>query len=150
PRSKLGAGLLAIGATVALGLAFTAFSTQVLRTYGLGLFVAAPFCLGLFSVLMYSYHEPRDAWQCLTVSLVPIAVLGGVLLLVAIEGLICIAMAAPFAMGLAAFGGLIGYGIQAAYWKARQAPAVLSIVLLFAPGFAGLEQMLKPQPATFL
>jgi uncharacterized membrane protein YhaH (DUF805 family) len=150
PQSKIGAGLVAIAATVILGLAFTAFSTQVLKAYGLGLFVAAPFCLGLFSVLVYSYHEPRDAWQCLAVSLVPIALLGAVLVIVAIEGVICIAMAAPFAMGLAAFGGMIGYGIQAGYWKARQASAVLSIVLLFTPGFVGIEQVLKPQPATFM
>ncbi len=150
PRSKTGAGLMAIGATLVAGLAFTAFSTQVLKTYGVGLFVAAPFCLGLFSVLVYSYHEPRTMIQCLTVSLVPIAILGGVLVVVAIEGIICIAMAAPFAAGLAAFGGAIGFAIQAGYWKARQAPAVLGVVLLFTPGFAGVEQVLKPQPGTFM
>jgi uncharacterized membrane protein YhaH (DUF805 family) len=149
PRSKAGAGLLAIGATLIAGLAFAALSTQVLKTYGIGLFVAAPFCLGLFAVLVYSYHEPRSVMQCLTVSLVPIALLGGVLVVVAIEGIICIAMAAPFAAGLAAFGGAIGYAIQAGYWKARQTPAVLSVVLLFTPGFAGVEQMLKPQPGAF-
>lgn len=150
PRSKLGAGLVAIVATVVIGLAFTVFSTQVLKTYGAGLFVAAPFCLGLFSVLVYSYHEPRALMQCLAVSLVPIVVLGSVLVVVAIEGIICILMAAPFAAGLSAFGGAIGFAIQAGYWKARQAPAVLSIVLLFTPGFAGVEQVLKPQPGTFV
>jgi len=149
PRSKLGAGLVAMVATVVIGLMFAAFSTQVLKTYGSGLFVAAPFCLGLFSVLVYSYHEPRDWWQCLMVSLVPIVLLGGVLVIVALEGIICILMAAPFAAGLAAFGGAIGYAIQAGYWKARQTPAGLSIVLLFTPGFAGVEHMLKPHPGTF-
>jgi len=150
PRSKTGAALMAIAATAVAGLVFAAFSTQVLKTYGTGLFVAAPFCLGLFSVLVYSYHEPRSVMQCLTVSLVPIGLIGALLLVVAMEGLICILMAAPFALGLAAFGGAVGYGIQAGYWKARQTPAVLGIVLLFTPGFTGAEHMLKPQAGTFV
>jgi uncharacterized membrane protein YhaH (DUF805 family) len=150
PRSKMGAGFAAILVTVAVGLVFAVFSTQVLKTYGAGLFVAAPFCLGLFAVLVYSYHEPRSAGSCMAVSLVPIAMLGAVLLVVAIEGLICILMAAPFAVGLAGLGGALGYAIQAGYWKARQAPAVLSMVLLFAPGFSGVEHAMKVQPTIFV
>jgi len=70
----------------------------------LGVVVALPFCLGLFSVLVHSYHEPRSFGSCMSVALGPIALLGTVLILVMIEGLICILMAAPFALGLAAFG----------------------------------------------
>jgi uncharacterized membrane protein YhaH (DUF805 family) len=150
PRSKLGAGLASIAATVVIGLAFAVLSMQVLKTYGMGLFVAAPFCLGLFSVLVYSYHEPRSLVQCLTVSLIPIALLGGLLVLVAMEGLICIAMAAPFAVGLAAFGGALGFAIQAGYWGTKEAPAMLSVVLLFAPSFSTVEHLVKLQPDTFV
>ncbi|HXL21934.1 MAG TPA: DUF805 domain-containing protein [Candidatus Dormibacteraeota bacterium] len=150
PRSKLGAGLVAILVTAAVGLVFTLLSTQALKTYGAGLFVALPFCLGLFSVLVYSYHEPRSYFSCLTVSLVPVAVVGALLLVVAIEGLICILMAAPFATALSALGGALGYAIQVGYWRARQAPAMLSIVLLFAPGFSGVERVAHLQPQTFV
>ncbi|MGB7284538.1 MAG: DUF805 domain-containing protein [Candidatus Acidiferrum sp.] len=150
PRSKLGAGVLAITLTAAIGLAFTLFSTEALRLYGTGLFVAAPFCLGLFSVLVYSYHERRSYGSCLAVSLIPLAILGTVLLIVAIEGLICILMAAPFAAGLAALGGTLGYSIQAGYWRAKEAPAMLSIVLLFTPSFTGVERLANLQPETFV
>jgi uncharacterized membrane protein YhaH (DUF805 family) len=150
PQSKLGAGLVAILATAVLGLVLTAVSTQALKTYGAGLFVALPFCLGLFSVLVYSYHGPRSYFSCLTVSLVPVAVVGALLLVVAMEGLICILMAAPFAAGLSALGGALGYAIQAGYWRARQAPAMLSIVLLFAPTFSGMERVAHLQPQTFV
>jgi uncharacterized membrane protein YhaH (DUF805 family) len=150
PRSKFGAGAFAILVTALVGLVFTLFSTQALRMYGMGLFVAAPFCLGMFAVLVYSYHEPRSFVSCLAVSLTPLAILGVVLLVVAIEGLICILMAAPFAVGLAALGGTLGYSIQAGYWRAKEAPAMLSIVLLFTPSFIGVERLANAQPETFV
>jgi uncharacterized membrane protein YhaH (DUF805 family) len=150
PRSQLGAGLVSIGLTVVIGLLLTILGTTTLKQYGWGLFVALPFCLGLFSTLLYSYHTPRTFLACLTVSLVPIGLLGGVLLLVAIEGLICILMAAPFALGLAALGGALGFGIQAGYWGGKQAPGLLGIVLLFAPSFMSFEHLIKPQPETLV
>lgn len=150
PRSPIGAGFVAIGATVIIGLLFAALSTQTLKSYGWGLFVALPFCLGLFSVLVYSYHEPRSFRSCLAVSLVLIGLLVAVLLVVAIEGLICLLMAAPFALGLAGLGGAVGYAIQSGYWRNRDAPAVLSVVLLFTPAFLGVEHWVKPTPEAFV
>jgi len=149
PRSAMGAAAASIGVTIAIGSMFTVLGTEVLQSYGWGLFVALPFCLGLFSVLVYSYHEPRSSSSCMAVSLAPIALLGGVLMIVAIEGLICILMAAPFALALAALGGMLGYAIQAGYWLNKGTPAVLSIVLLFTPTFQGAERWLKPQAETF-
>jgi len=150
PRSTLGAAAASIGVAIAIGSMFTVLGTQVLESYGWGLYVALPFCLGLFSVLVYSYHEPRTFGSCMGVSLAPIALLGGVLIVVAIEGLLCILMAAPFALALAALGGTLGYTIQAAYWLNKGTPAMMSIVLLFAPAVQGIEHLVKLQPETFV
>jgi uncharacterized membrane protein YhaH (DUF805 family) len=151
PRTQLGAGLMSIGLTLVIGFILTVLGTTVLKQYGWGLFVALPFCLGLFSTLLYSYHEPRSLTACLTVSIVPIGLLGAVLLVVALEGIICILMAAPFALGLAGLGGTLGYAIQAGYWAHRgSAPAMLSIVLLFSPSFMSLEHFIQPQPEMFV
>jgi uncharacterized membrane protein YhaH (DUF805 family) len=149
PRGAMGAAAAAIGMTIAIGSIFAVLGTEVLRSYGWGLFVALPFCLGLFSVLVYSYHEPRTYSSCIAVSLMPIALLGGALILVAIEGLICILMAAPFALALAALGGMLGYAIQAGYWLNKGTPAMLSIVLLFTPAFQGAERLVNLQAETF-
>jgi uncharacterized membrane protein YhaH (DUF805 family) len=149
PRGAMGAAAAAIGATLAIGVLFSLLGTQVLASYGWGLFVALPFCLGLFSVLVYSYHEPRSYSSCVSVSLVPIALLGGVLIVVALEGLICILMAAPFALALSALGGMLGYAIQAAYWIRKDTPVMLSIVLLFTPAFQGAERWVNPTAETF-
>jgi hypothetical protein len=139
PRSQLGSAALSIVVTTAIGLVFVLVGTAVVGAYGWSLFVALPFCLGLFAVLLHSYHVPRSFWTCFNVALLPIALLGAVLLVVAIEGLICLLMAGPLALGLAALGGSLGYYIQANYWGAKGAPVMLSVVLLMMPAVFGME-----------
>jgi uncharacterized membrane protein YhaH (DUF805 family) len=149
PQSKLGSAVLAIFLTTVFGLIFVGLGTVVIQAYGWGLFVALPFCLGMFSVLLHSYHEPRDLATCLSVALLPVGLLGAVLLLVAMEGLICILMAAPFAIALSAIGGMIGYTIQDRYWGTRQRPAMLSIVLLMIPASFGIEHAAALRPPEY-
>jgi uncharacterized membrane protein YhaH (DUF805 family) len=149
PRTKWGSALLSILLTALLGLFFTVLGAKMIGSYGWGLFVALPFCLGLFSVLLHSYHEPRSFGECVGVSVLPIFVLGFVLLAVAVEGIICILMAAPIALVLAFLGGWLGYVIQAVHWGRRHTPAMLSVVILLTPSFFGVEHFAKPQPGIF-
>jgi len=150
PRSSAGSALMAILLASVIGLAFLLLGTVVLQTYGWGLFVALPFCLGLFSVLFYSYHQPRGFGESMGVALLPIAILGISLLLVAVEGLICILMAAPIAVGLAALGGMLGHTIQATHWMSRHSSSVLSVILLVLPAAFGAERVAHPEPAKFV
>src|SRR5260370_18767439 len=149
PRSAIGAATVSFVLTIVIGFIFTVFGTEVLRSYGWGLYVALPFCLGLFSVLVYSYHEPRSFGSCMSVAVGPIALLGAVLILVLLEGAICILMAAPFALALSALGGMLGYTIQAGYWLHKGTPVMLSIVFLFTPALQSAEYWAKLQPETF-
>lgn len=139
PHSKIGSAALSIAVTTVLGLGFVLMGTVVIGAYGWGLFVALPFCLGMFSVLLYSYHEPRDWDDCLFVSLLPVGLVGVALILVAMEGAICMLMAAPFALGLAGVGGMVGHGIQELYWRPKRTPTMLSIVFLLVPATFGIE-----------
>jgi len=150
PRSPLGSALLSIAVTAGMGVTLMLLGTQVLRSYGWGLFVALPFCLGLFSVLVASYHAPRSLATCLAVSLLPVGVLACVLILIAIEGLICILMAAPLAGGLALLGGLIGYAIQDRYWRNTRSPVFLSMVIFLVPASFGMEHAAALLPPTFV
>jgi len=150
PRSSAGSALMAILLASVIGLAFLLLGTVVLQTYGWGLFVALQFCLGLFAVLLYSYHEPRGFGESMGVALLPMAILGIALLLVAMEGLICILMAAPIAVGLAALGGMLGYTIQATHWMSRHSSSVLSVILLSLPAAFGAEGIAQLEPAKFV
>ena len=150
PRSPMGSVVLSIFLTSVLGLFFLALGTLVIGAYGWGLFVALPFCLGMFAVLLHSYHGPRDLWTCFNMALLPVGILGVVLILIAMEGVICVLMAAPFALGLAALGGMLGYSIQKHHWGPKQTPVMLSIILLLVPASFGIEHAAALQPPVYI
>ncbi len=137
---------LAILATTVIGIVMVIVGTQFQANYGWGLFVAVPFCLGLFSTLIYSYRTPRTQRECLMVSIAPAVLMGVGLLLLAVEGVICIAMAAPLGLGLSALGGIVGYGVQEGRWKLRGRPAMMGIVLLTMPVWMGLDPSIEGEP----
>jgi uncharacterized membrane protein YhaH (DUF805 family) len=149
PHSKIGSAALSIAVTTVLGLGFVLMGTIVIGAYGWSLFVALPFCLSMFSVLLYSYHEPREWVDCLAVALLPVALVGAGLLLIAVEGIICLLMAAPFAVALAALGGALGYVIQARHWRPKQAPAMFSILILLVPATFGVERGAALRPPVY-
>jgi uncharacterized membrane protein YhaH (DUF805 family) len=138
--------LLSIGLTTIIGLVCLSLSTRVLGSYGWSLFIALPFCMGLFAVLLHSYHEPRSFESCLEVAIMPIIILAAILLAIAVEGIICLMMAAPMALFLALLGGSIGFVIQLHYWDTHFKPAVLTAILFLLPAafFGEHAAALKP------
>src|SRR5277367_4280247 len=93
--TKWTAALVSIMSTTAFGVTLSALATKQPPDYGWGLFVGMPFCLGLFSVLVYSYSAPRSFGECVSVAVFPVVLIGGALLLLAFEGILCLAMAMP-------------------------------------------------------
>lgn len=146
PESPLGSAALAVFVTVVLGALAAAFGTEVLARYGWGLFVALPFCLGLFSVLVYGYHRSRSYPGCVLVSALSVVLLGLALLALAIEGAICLVMAAPIGLALALIGGSLGYFIQRRPTGKEGLPATALGVILFAPLLMGAESAVPVEP----
>jgi len=148
-RSSAAASALAgIALTALLGAALATFATEFLHSYGYGLFVGLPFCLGLLSALVYAHRDERSASSSVQVGMLSAALASLSLLLIGAEGLICIVMALPISLPLAALGGLAAYAIQRSR-GARQratAPALFSVAFLL-PSLMGLEARLEPQPA---
>lgn len=139
PDHPVGSAAMSLLLTLFFGVVLSAFGTTFLQAYGWGLFVAMPFCMGVGSALLYGYHQPRGLGSCLMVALVSVALLGGALMAVAIEGLICIVMAAPIGGILALLGGWIGYLIQRRPEAAAHAPAMLILIVLTVPALMGVE-----------
>ena len=79
--------------------------------YGYGLFVVSPFVIG--ATTGYFANRKTDVGAGRTMRLVIAAtLLGGVaLVLVALEGIICILLTSPLAGGIALVGGMLGRGI---------------------------------------
>ncbi len=149
PEGELQSAALAVFLTLALGAAWTTLGTLGFSRYGWGLFVALPFCLGFASVLLYGYHRPRTYSKSLLVAEISIVLLGAALMALAIEGLICLAMAAPIAMVIAAMGATIGYVIQRRPETMQPAPTMMLVLVLSVPGLMEAEHVAKPEPPVF-
>lgn len=146
PTSALGSAAVGILVTVPVSLGLTYLSVKTMGEYGWGLFVGLPFFLGLISVLVYGFHAPRKLGLCLVVSILAVALVCAAFFAFAIEGIICLIMAAPLGMILALFGGFIGWVIQRRPTYNAEAFHVYSLLLIVMPAFIGLEHTAKQEP----
>lgn len=139
-------GLAALAITVPLAVLAVVLSANALQSYGFSLFVGAPFALGMFSVLVYGFSWPRPLWQCMIVGLAASGVAGIALLLVALEGVICLLMAAPIALGLTLVGAVVGYMIQSRPWLADHSLNIGLMFLVTLPALMAAEKAGEPEP----
>jgi hypothetical protein len=147
PTSALGSAAVSLLITVPLGLGACILGTKVLTSYGWGLFVALPFTMGFGAAILYGVRQPRSLGGCMGVGCLSVALLGSGLLGFALEGVVCLIMALPLALPLAAFGGLCGYLVQKRRWLQNDAPVFLSALLLFVPGVEWIEHVVAtPSP----
>lgn len=137
-------GLVALAITVPLAVLGILYGTVVLQSYGFSLFLGIPFTLGMVSVLLFGFSRPQPLGACLFVAATGLLVGGVVLLLVGMEGAICLIMAAPFTLVIATLGGLVGYVIQARPWLNDQTATLALVILL--PGIMAAESALEPKP----
>jgi hypothetical protein len=122
------APVLAVTSATLIGFGLTALATWG-SVYGLILFLGVPFLTGFLSVLVYTWNERRECDKCLWVSVWPFLGIGVLVLLWKIDGIICIAMAAPLAIPLGLLGGYIAWYFQ----PYKSAVLVTSCLLLLIP-----------------
>jgi hypothetical protein len=76
-----------------------------------------------------------------------VALLAAALFALLVEGLVCLIMAAPLAFPLAAFGGFCAHKAQKSLWVQGNAPVIMSLLLLLAPGIQAAEHAAsRPAP----
>jgi uncharacterized membrane protein YhaH (DUF805 family)/uncharacterized protein YndB with AHSA1/START domain len=143
PRSGLGAAALAVGVSVPFGLAVALLSVFGLGSYGWGLFVGLPFCLGVGSVLLYTHHEPRSRKASLGVAALSVLLFGALCVAVAFEGVMCVTMAVPLAVPLALIGALFAHSATS---KVRPGGVPLALLALTLPGLVAFEGTVPSPP----
>jgi hypothetical protein len=150
PESAVGSAAFSLLITVPAGVLLVLLGVRVLVTYGWGLFIALPFVMGFTAAVTYGARRQRSLPECIIVASLSVAVLGVGLMAFAIEGLICLIMAIPIAVPVAAIGGVCGYLVQRRRWSQTGAPAFLSVVLLFVPGVQWTEHAVSTSNPTFV
>jgi uncharacterized membrane protein YhaH (DUF805 family) len=144
PSGTLGSAAMAAVISAALTLLVAWLGTSLLGVYGWSLFVGLPFGMGFLSALIHSFHQPRGIGSCILTAMIAVSLAGAGFLLFALEGAICLIMAAPLAMALAISGAIIGYAVQRTLrWKTDPFH-LFCLAVLFAPLTMGLESGLPP------
>ncbi len=147
PSVQMDAGakraILAVLVSVVEALGMTALAVYGLGSYGAVLFLVTPCLIGATAARIYNTPQPRPLGATLVVAIFGILAAGGSILLVGIEGLLCLAMAFPIAAALAVLGALVAWAISA---RSLAGPAPAALVLVLLPGAAGVEAMVvKPE-----
>jgi hypothetical protein len=85
-----------------------ALSVYGLASYGLSLFLGTPFIIGALTAFLFNRRYPASGRETQQVVLMTLACVGGVLLVTASEGALCLLMAAPLGIGIGAMGAALG------------------------------------------
>jgi uncharacterized membrane protein YhaH (DUF805 family) len=104
----LRAAALSVLVAAAFGTLAMLFSVFGVQQYGSALFLGAPFLLGVLSGLVFNRGARRSSSGTVAVAVLSVTLMGGALLLLALEGVLCLAMAALLAYPLAILGALLG------------------------------------------
>jgi uncharacterized membrane protein YhaH (DUF805 family) len=139
PRSRWGCALTVVLISACVGVLFTAISTEVFGDYGWALFAATPFLLGLLSTTLYGWQHGLRRWDAVSLSIMTVIFSGILLFGLAVEGIICLVMAAPIASALAILGGLTAEAVLIATGCTRN-PRLMCIAVFSIPLLLVTEQ----------
>jgi uncharacterized membrane protein YhaH (DUF805 family) len=147
PEGRLGAAAMAILITVPIFAAAVYVEVEVLETYATGLFVGLPFVLGFLASFLYGAGHARDFFpDSVGVALLAVAILAGLLFALFVEGIVCIAMAAPIGITLAVMGSAFGWKTAQLRWEARGGEYLAIGLVAALASQMGLDSLAPPPP----
>ena len=130
--------VIAVSYSLILGGLMLWMSVYVFSTYGASLFLGTPFLMSATASYFYNRAHARSYQSSIGIGLASVSVGGLALLLFALEGLVCVAMAAPLMLPIGAMGGVMGKAIADA---TRRPHVELVAALLLLPLAAGGEAL---------
>lgn len=146
PKGRLATAGVAVVMVALVSVILVALSVEVMASYGWGLFCGIPFAAGFLAVMLAAVRERVPAGQAAMLSVMTPLVTGGLLLAFAVEGLICILMAAPIGLVMALVGGMLAYVIQDQAWELRRGGAAMGAMLVALPAMFFAESQMNDGP----
>ncbi len=135
--------VLAIFSSVLLTFLMIWVSVYLLKNYGTALFFGTPLLLGAVNAYIFNFKYPRSFKHTIGITSLGVLFAGTALLLFALEGLICLIMAAPIAFLLSIGGASIGFLIAN---SPRAKPMHAAFTILLLPLLAIAEKAAIPEP----
>jgi hypothetical protein len=107
-EARLPSAMLAIAAGLGTCLVMVGISIYGLRSYAAPLFLGTPFVMAAVTAFLFNRRYPASQKETFEVVVLMLAFTAGILMLIAIEGLFCLVLAAPLALLLGAMGARLG------------------------------------------
>lgn len=135
-RNRVHSAALAVGFSLIVGGFMLWISVYAFSTYGASLFLGTPLLMGATAAYFYSKSQPCGIGASMGIGLTSVFFAEVALLLFALEGFLCLAMAAPLVLPVGAMGGLVGKAIADATRRPR---TELMAAIIALPLIAGIE-----------
>jgi hypothetical protein len=133
PESPLASAILAVLCSTLVGVAFTVLATERLGDYSVWLFLGLPFLMGFFAAWLHGLARPRKLRESFAAAYLTLGITGAILLSIAVEGIICLQMAAPIALCEATIGAWIAHSIHRTSRPNGDAISPAAVVCLSLP-----------------
>ncbi len=128
-----------------LGLGGAAISVSVFENYGWSLFLGLPVLVSFLAAFAWCYKRNKTFGSSYGVACLSILMLGGLILIFALDGLICLLMALPLALVLALIGASIGRLVAGAI-SGTAGTSMAALLALSFPFLVGFESATAPEP----
>jgi hypothetical protein len=128
-----------------VGFAFAAFCIRSFQFYSWSLFLGVPVAVGFLSAFCRSFRRDVPLSAVFGTTTASVLLLGAIIMLFAMDGLVCLLMALPLAWCLAIVAAMLGRVVGRACGKGARAALPLLVVLLF-PGLVAFDYTTRPAP----
>jgi hypothetical protein len=135
----------AIFAPAVIGLGGSALSVRAFEQYGWSLFLGLPIVVSFLAAFAWCYRRKQSFGSAYRVACLSILALGGLIMIFALDGLICLLMALPLAFVLALIGTALGRLVGSSVGGAAGA-TIASLLPFVFPFLVGFEHATSPAP----
>jgi uncharacterized membrane protein YhaH (DUF805 family) len=149
PTSRTGSAAAAVAITTLLGVVVTWGALRFVGNYGLTLFISLPFVMGYLAVAIYNRAQRADWGDALAVVSLSLLLTGIGIAAIAVEGIICLLMAAPLAWVVAMCGGMLATLVHGRADSPQATPSMYAVMLVSLPVLLGVEHATPPPVPRF-
>lgn len=142
PSDEIILKCVAVGVSVMISGLLTLWGIYGIGEYGIAMFILTPLFMGACSTILYGLKKEITYKQAWKIGFLTLGVYTAGLILFAIEGVICIAMAFPIGFLLTWVGSLIGYGLVSK--TPDNSPTIMLILMATIPTMAFIEKGNEP------
>lgn len=135
-QEKTTSALAGILGGVSICVAMTVICIFWFRDYGATLFMGMPLFVACYAGYHYNRYEKRSTRSTISVGIFPLYLASGVLLLFALEGVMCMVMALPIATVTGGFGALLGRSLAS---RMDLSVTHITLIMLSLPLLAAVE-----------